>query len=85
MVSQSSATEGRGVMAVSAVDSASNEASFSSYGGCIATWAPGVSVLSTSNSGSTVSLNGTSMATPHVAGAAAVIQAPGLPQGGDDG
>lgn len=75
MVSQSSATEGRGVMAVSAVDSASNEASFSSYGGCIATWAPGVSVLSTSNSGSTVSLNGTSMATPHVAGAAAVIRA----------
>lgn len=74
-LSSGSSTAPTGVMAVGAVDSAGREASFSSFGGCLATWAPGVSVLSTLASGGTGSMNGTSMATPHVAGAAAVLRA----------
>jgi len=75
MVNLSSGTAATGVMAVSAVDSAYNEASFSSYGSCIAAWAPGVSILSTAKSGGTVTYSGTSMATPHVAGAATLVRA----------
>jgi len=75
MVRLSSATQGKGILAVSAVDSYGQEPYFSSYGPCIAIWAPGVSVLSTSASGGLASMSGTSMATPHVAGAAAVIRA----------
>lgn len=71
----SSSEEPRGVIAVGAVDSLGSEASFSSFGTCVATWAPGVSVLSTSKDGTVVSMNGTSMAAPHVAGAAAAILA----------
>jgi hypothetical protein len=59
---------------VAASDSEDTQASFSNYGTCVDIFAPGVSVISASNASDTAArtLSGTSMATPHVAGAAAV-------------
>ncbi|CAA9544379.1 MAG: hypothetical protein AVDCRST_MAG70-382 [uncultured Thermomicrobiales bacterium] len=48
-------------------------ASFSNYGSVVDIAAPGVGILSTLNNGSYGTKNGTSMASPHVAGAAALI------------
>ncbi len=47
-------------------------ASFSNYGSAVDLAAPGVSVLSDKSGGGTTSMSGTSMATPHVAGGAAL-------------
>merc|ERR1719356_2247289 len=60
---------------VGATDSTDTRSYFSNYGTCVDIWAPGSSVVSashTSDSGTT-SLSGTSMACPHVSGAAALI------------
>ena len=62
-----------GVMTVSATDSYDKEASWSNYGSCKDIHAPGVSVVSTSMTGGTTTKSGTSMASPHVAGAAALL------------
>ena len=57
---------------MAATDSTENEAYFSNYGSCVDTWAPGVSITSTYLNGGLAIASGTSMASPHAAGAAAL-------------
>lgn len=64
-----------GVITVAACDDQDTSASFTSFGSCVAIYAPGVSVLSAgiTSTTSTATMSGTSMASPHVAGAAALL------------
>ena len=65
-------------IAVSATDSNNNLASFSNFGPEINFAAPGVNVLSTVKGGGYEAFNGTSMATPHVSGVAALMISSGM-------
>lgn len=62
-----------GIVATAATDSSNKEASWSNYGQCVDIWAPGVNILSTRAGGGTTTMSGTSMASPHVAGAGALF------------
>ncbi len=62
------------IIAVLATTSADTRASFSNWGrNTVHLGAPGVSILSTSRAGGYVNMSGTSMAAPHVSGAAALV------------
>merc|ERR1712060_125763 len=60
---------------VGSTTSTDARSSFSNYGRCVEIWAPGSSIVSASVSSDTGSrsLSGTSMACPHVSGAAAIV------------
>jgi subtilisin family serine protease len=62
---------------VGATDARDNRASFSNFGTCVDIFAPGVGIVSSFNDSDTAqaTLSGTSMATPHVTGAAALVLA----------
>ncbi|MEU4445340.1 S8 family serine peptidase [Actinosynnema sp. NPDC050801] len=55
-----------------ATDDADNRASFSNFGSCTDVFAPGQNITSAWNNGAERTISGTSMASPHVAGAAAL-------------
>jgi aqualysin 1 len=62
-----------GIVTTAATDSSNREYRRSNYGRCVDLWAPGVSILSTWRSGGTRTFSGTSLASPHVGGTAALF------------
>jgi aqualysin 1 len=61
-----------GIATVAATNKSNEEPSWSNYGSCVDIWAPGVHILSTKKGGGTRYDTGTSMATSHVSGGAAL-------------
>lgn len=64
-----------GLVTVAASDRNDLKAGFSNWGTCVALWAPGVGIASAGHGAvnAVVTMNGTSMAAPHAAGAAALL------------
>ncbi len=73
------------VLAVSTLDDANAIANFSSRGSETGIAAPGVKIYSTYKDGGYKSLSGTSMASPHVVGVAALVIASGIKDENGDG
>jgi hypothetical protein len=69
------AMRGYAAITVAASDSTDTRASFSNYGSCVDLFAPGVGTTSAwyTSDTATNTISGTSMASPHVAGAAALV------------
>ncbi|MEU1279653.1 S8 family peptidase [Streptomyces sp. NPDC005805] len=63
-----------GTITVAASDSSDRKASFSNWGNCADIYAPGVSITSARAGGGSTSMSGTSMASPHVSGVAALYK-----------
>ena len=70
----SSPASATGTVTVAASDWLDGKASYSNYGSCVDIYAPGDKVLSDWISGGTNVDSGTSMASPHVAGVAAILK-----------
>ncbi|MQA96611.1 MAG: S8 family serine peptidase [Streptosporangiales bacterium] len=64
-----------GVMTVAASDDSDTSADFTNFGSCVEIYAPGVDITSAWIGGGTDTISGTSMATPHVVGVAALYKA----------
>ncbi|WMS87090.1 S8 family peptidase [Pleionea litopenaei] len=60
---------------VGSTTSSDSRSSFSNYGSCVDIFAPGSNITSTSMNGGSQTMSGTSMASPHVAGVAALYLA----------
>lgn len=72
---QISPASAKGVVTVGATNRSDEETDFSNYGECLRLYAPGAAIVSAKLGGGTQSLSGTSMASPHVAGVAALYKA----------
>jgi subtilisin family serine protease len=64
-----------GVLTVAASTSTDAKASYSNWGSCVEVYAPGSSITSTWMGSGTNTISGTSMATPHTVGVAALYKA----------